>query len=390
MSRTHPHLLTRRHLPRLDHRSYYDAIHWMPGGDSDALDGSANPIENQTNLGNKDLLEARYMRHGKLAAWSPMLEEDRNDRHTRKRLNICLEEFMPAAAADVDATVPVNITNNIAKRPDRKKIAKKRDDQLILPHLRSPSPPRTTEELAPMLSVPQTYLDIMTSSSMRYTLGDDTVEQGLQRTASELLDCEKPLLQSLGRLRDMLRFRNSRLEENAGTDRIAHHAPKVPDDERLPALPHLHDTDNLWRVQQELLQVANPPTLNYSASDPTKTPDEPPGTDTPTVVQRLFIVPSGITLSAIPSDAADKTPVKQYNINLPQQITAVDDALERVSELLADCNEYKERLEEVRNRIANIARARKKVWAVLKDRAGVELDRLEEKDGAKSLAPRLL
>jgi len=47
--------------------------------------------------------------------------------------------------------------------------------------------------------------------------------------------------------------------------------------------------------------------------------------------------------------------------------------------LLADCNEYKERLEEARDRVADVARARKKVWSVVKERAGQELDRAEGK-----------
>jgi hypothetical protein len=43
-------------------------------------------------------------------------------------------------------------------------------------------------------------------------------------------------------------------------------------------------------------------------------------------------------------------------------------------ELLVDCNEYKERLEETRDRVADIARVRKRVWSVIKDRTGRELE----------------
>ncbi|RZK21275.1 MAG: hypothetical protein EOO43_10690 [Flavobacterium sp.] len=56
------------------------------------------------------------------------------------------------------------------------------------------------------------------------------------------------------------------------------------------------------------------------------------------------------------------------------QTKAVDDALERIMELLVDCNEYKERLEETRDRVADIARVRKRVWSTVKQRTAAELD----------------
>lgn len=274
---------------------------------------------------------------------------------------------MPDAAADVGQDVPANVEHRIKRRRGGKK------DEFVLGHLRSPSPPLTADELAPMLAVPQTYLDIMTSSSMRHTLGDDTVEQGLQRTAGELLESERPLLQALGRLRDMLRLRMA----DVGGDDDAYKPTSTLIDkapERIPELPNVHETDNLWRVQQDLLQVDNPPTITYTASDPRVVPDRRADEKMPTAVQRLFVVADGITLSAV--DARSESPSgTKYNINLSQQITAVDDALERLSELLADCNEYKERLEEARNRVANVARARKRVWAVIRERAAAELDR---------------
>lgn len=108
-----------------------------------------------------------------------------------------------------------------------------------------------------------------------------------------------------------------------------------------------------------------------------------------TPIHHLFTCRNGITVNAIPhpshpcyayppSHQAYPQPVK-YNLDLANQCRAVDDALERIAELLADCNEYKERLEEARDRVADVARARKKVWAVVKERAGQELDRAESK-----------
>lgn len=364
---------------------------------ADALEEPNNATVNKSNLGNKSELASRYSRHGKLAAWSPMMEEDVSDRHIRKRLAVCVDELIPDAAADVDLDIPSNVRRRLERRREQATRGKKRERDFILGHLRSPSPPLTADELAPMLAVPQTYLDIMTSPSMRHTLGDDTVEQGLQRTAGELLESEKPLLQSLGKLRDMLRLR---MNDVAGSDdeykpQNAPPIDKMPEAERIPELPNVHETDNLWRVQQDLLQVENPPNITYSASDPSQVPERRADERMPTAVQRLFVVADGITLSAVPS-ASTCTPGvpalgTRYNINLSQQITAVDDALERISELLADCNEYKERLEEARNRVANVARARKRVWGVIRERAAAELDRLDDRDvSTKELPPRLL
>jgi hypothetical protein len=53
---------------------------------------------------------------------------------------------------------------------------------------------------------------------------------------------------------------------------------------------------------------------------------------------------------------------------------AVDDAMERIMELLVDCNEYKERLEETRDRVFDIARVRKRVWSTIKERTANELE----------------
>ena len=104
----------------------------------------------------------------------------------------------------------------------------------------------------------------------------------------------------------------------------------------------------------------------------------------------LFVVPEGITISAKnPVDPvagsaaahnAHYAQCQQYNIPHKLQVEAVEEALERLGELLSDCNEYKERLEEARDRVADVARVRKKVWNVVKARAGQELDKLEERD----------
>ncbi len=348
-------------------------------------------------------------------AWGPTYEDTKADQRVRTRLTLCLEQFMPESAADLGVPAPHNIVGLEAKRKTRKR-RRVEEKQMILPHLASPSPPLSTIRLAPMLAIPQTYLDIMISPSMRYSLGDDSMETGLQRTAAELLEGEKGMMRALGRLREVLRVRardvprkeefealvpnGNHIETNGHADDDAmkvdtpgqSSAPQAAQGgPRIPPLPHISDTDNLWRVTQELLQGQPQPTIAFTvtplgAAMPSATND-PEQTLTP--IHRLFTCRNGITVNALPHPNhphyafpphhASYPQAQRYNLDLSNQCRAVDDALERIAELLADCNEYKERLEEARDRVADVARARKRVWSVVKERAGAELDRAEGK-----------
>ena len=335
-------------------------------------------------------------------------------------MKLCLQQFLPDAAADAGTVPPANIQQAEAKRENKKR-KRQENAKFVLPHLASPSPPTSTAKLAPTLALPQTYVDIMLSPAMRHSLGDDTVETGLQRTAAELLEGEKGLMQALGRWREVLRVRGRDVPENQAVETTMNkplangnylglnghddsEAVDITTDpkpettpqptpqtnaemQKIPPLPQISDTDNLWRVTQELLQAQPQPTIEFTitpvgASIPTPTLSPQP---VPTPVHRLFTHPQGLTINAKPhpnhpnfayppSHPGYPQPVR-YNLDLANQCRAVDDALERIAELLADCNEYKERLEEARDRVADVARARKKVWTVVKERAGRELDR---------------
>jgi hypothetical protein len=283
----------------------------------------------------------------------------------------------------------------------RKRAEEKREEaerkSYLLPHLRSPSPPQTTDQLAPMLAIPTSYLDIMMSPSMRHTLGDDSVEQGLQRTASDLLECEKPLMQALGRLTDVFRLLERDVPGIPVTQPtpMSHEATQHRFRHCIPDLPHVSEQDNLWRVVQELVQNPQPPTIKYEITSPDNlhlpaTQEEISALNL-TPLERLFTHPNGITVSAAPPSthpylSLDRhhpsyPPTVRYNIDAAKQRIAVNDAFERIKELLADCDEYKTRLEEARGRIADVARARKKVWSVIKERAEQEMDRYEGKLG---------
>ncbi|WWC97521.1 hypothetical protein V866_004405 [Kwoniella sp. B9012] len=408
-------------IPSMDKLSYYDAPASPSSSSSTSSDGSIEtaPRNILSNSGNKLNPHAKFMRRGKMYAWAPRYEDAKSDKLVRKRLKLCLQQILPEAATEVGAQPPQNIIDAEQKKKNRKR-KRGNESDYVLPHLRSPSPPMSTTKLAPMLALPRTYLDILTSPSMRHTLGNDSMETGLQRTAGELLEGEKPLMQALGRTRDIVRLLQADVpvvpkaevpptngeEDISATTRPDQPQPSTRDPNYIPPLPHISDTDNLWRVTQELIgppATGNPtsippPTITYTATpaesvtpnntDPNNTnstPTEPEPAPTP--LQRLFTCPDGITLRSVPHPAHPgfhyppghslHPQTIRYNLDMTNQCRAVDDALERIGELLADCNEYKERLEEARDRVADVARVRKKVWNVVKERGGWELDRKE-------------
>lgn len=403
-------------LPSLDITGNYD-IPPSPSSSSLYSDDSApsSPHNLLSNSGNKLVTSSRWMRKGKMYAWGASYEETKVDQRLRKRFNLCLEQFMPDASADVGASLPANIAARQAKRDGRKR-KREEEREWTLPHLASPSPPKSSMKLAPLLAIPQSYLDIMQSPSMRYSIGDDTMEEGLQQTTDGLLEGEKGLMHALGRLKEVVRLRmkdvpafelppgvpvtnsnhlalNGHTEDDPARADDSRRSPLPPppaaESGQIPALPHISDTDNLWRVTQELLQGHPQPTITWTvtAPDTAVTSSGPMPLLTP--IHKLFVCPTGITVTAVPPathpgfkravGSAGFPKTVKYNLDLPNQCRAVDDALERIAELLADCNEYKERLEEAKQRGADISRARKRVWSTIKERAAAEVDRAEER-----------
>jgi hypothetical protein len=415
----------------MDSSRYYDPP-YSPSSSSDSdISDAPPPLSLTNNSSHKLEYSARFIRKGKVYAWGPAYEDGKHEKRSRKRLKRTLEAVFPDAAGDLGIAPPQNIVEAEAKR-EAKRIQKEEDAVFRLPHLRSPSPPASSAKIAPSLAIPQTYTDVMMNNAMRHTLANDTIDRGLMQTSNELLDSEKGLMQALGRLREVLRLRERDVlsKEHAGKDEgqtngvkseVEDAAPepsKVPAksailentattrDGFIPSLPRIADTDNLWRVTQELIQSTYPtPHIVYTITEegtaappsaplvaPTQAqvqslpiqpePEVPKVKVTP--VQRLFTHPAGLTVSAehnpshagleFPRDHPNYPVTTRYNVDMPAQIRAVDDALERIMELLVDCNEYKERLEETRDRVFDISRVRKRVWAAVKERTRTELE----------------
>lgn len=123
----------------------------------------------------------------------------------------------------------------------------------------------STAKLASLLALPQTYTDLLLNPAMRHSLGNDNMEQGLQRTAGELLEGEKPLLQALGRLRDVVRVLErdvpvakprAQADRDAvpsstanGNDNLSQSYPHL-----IPPLPHISEhVNNLFLTFHLLL-----------------------------------------------------------------------------------------------------------------------------------------
>jgi len=98
-----------------------------------------------------------------------------------------------------------------------------------------------------------------------------------------------------------------------------------------------------------------------------------------TALQKLLVTTEGLitTINPPPNDPRAHLPpnhpqhmgAQKVRLTPETQKLSVIAAFEKIKELTSDCNEYVKRLEEIRERIANLGRARRKVWNVVRERA---------------------
>lgn len=98
-----------------------------------------------------------------------------------------------------------------------------------------------------------------------------------------------------------------------------------------------------------------------------------------TPLQKLFVTTTGLntTIGPSPNDPRLHLPLTHpgyphttcVRLTPETQKQSVISSLEKIKELATDCQEYIHRLEEIRERLANVGRARKKVWQVIRERA---------------------
>jgi hypothetical protein len=96
-------------------------------------------------------------------------------------------------------------------------------------------------------------------------------------------------------------------------------------------------------------------------------------------LQRLFVTPTGLTTTIGPSPNDPRLHLPLTHPGYPHttcvrltpetQKQSVICAMDKIKELASDCQEYVRRLEEIRERLANVGRARRKVWQIVRERA---------------------
>lgn len=101
-------------------------------------------------------------------------------------------------------------------------------------------------------------------------------------------------------------------------------------------------------------------------------------------LQKLFVTPSGLTTTIGPSPNDPRLHLPLTHSHYPHTTTvrltpetqkqSVICAMDKIKELASDCQEYVRRLEEIRERLANVGRARRKVWQIVRERAVIAND----------------
>lgn len=98
-------------------------------------------------------------------------------------------------------------------------------------------------------------------------------------------------------------------------------------------------------------------------------------------LEKLFVIPTGLDatigphpqhpLLHLPSNHPGYPSTTCVRLSPETQKQSCISAIDKVRELATDCQEYVLRLEEIRLRLADVARARRKVWQVVRERAVV-------------------
>ncbi|KAI0702461.1 hypothetical protein BC835DRAFT_1320757 [Cytidiella melzeri] len=152
-------------LPSNDTHGWYYPSHGYDT-DEDELDVRFSTAAG--NWGRKAARDARWVRHGKMAAWGPSMEEWEIEERARKRLKLLL----PSS-------------------PDL-------DEPVRLPHLRSPTPPLTSPYPTPNtqhLSYTSFVLDESVTQAFRSQMLNE-----LQQVTNNIIEGEATLRRALGRL----------------------------------------------------------------------------------------------------------------------------------------------------------------------------------------------
>ncbi|KAI0786066.1 hypothetical protein C8Q75DRAFT_721836 [Abortiporus biennis] len=276
-------------LPSNDSNTWYYPSHGYTDLDED--DARYDPAVG--NWGRKSSRDAKWMRRGKMTAWGPGVEEWEVEEHARKRLKL----MMPP---QIDDDAPV-----------------------ILPHLRSPSPPITAPYASPNtqhLSYTSFILDKAVTHSFRSSILDE-----MEEDTNNLIEGETLVRRALGRL---------------------------------------------WQLMSE-----DPDKPSSDTEVVTKQEDEVDGGEAQRIASAPDLTPAAHKLFLDSYSDQDTAPV--YD---PSQFTHPDMALQNLEKSMAtlreiqdDGREYVERLEEIREALGATRTQRNGVWDIVRERAVKEL-----------------
>ncbi|EMD41659.1 hypothetical protein CERSUDRAFT_110234 [Gelatoporia subvermispora B] len=277
-------------LPSNDSNTWYYPSH---GYDSNNEDTTTNPARG--NWGHKTAKDARWARKGKMTAWAPSTEDWEIEDRARKRLKAMLPP-------EPEEPVPV-----------------------VLPHLRSPSPPATAPYPAPRvqhLSYTSFVMDKAVTSSFRSHLLDE-----LEYATNSLIEGETSVRRALGRLWQVM-------SEDPDLD--------VTD----PSLVPKREEEEGDEQDERERRVARAPDLIPS-------------------VYKIF-------LSGPPNGSA---PLYDPNVftHPDMPLENLEKALANLRELQDDGREYVERLEEIREGLGDARTQRNGIWDLVRRKAIKEL-----------------
>jgi hypothetical protein len=261
---------------------------------------------------------------------------------------------------------------------------------------------------------------------MQHTFASSHLEDALGHTAGELIEGETGLLKALGRFFEECRERgvgrratddddfDGPAAKRAKTSTIMAEAPSLQQKGSDPMAVAASSVStavggldgiasssltSLFKSEPSDGATAASPSssllLGAAPSNPHKRPSvgglpaaslppPPPGPEL-SLLERLFITPSGVTYPVLPPSATG-TPAAagsggppSIHMNVELQKETLYRGMDALGELLADSREYVERLEEVRERLAGVGRGRRRVWREIRERV-VERGELNIRD----------
>ncbi|KAG8844112.1 hypothetical protein FRB91_002850 [Serendipita sp. 411] len=316
-------------VPSNDRQAWY-----YPGSAVDDDDaGELPPGITGGNWGRKHIKGARFLRRDHISAWGPTRAQYDVEERARKRLRTILPEVT----------------------------GKPVEQDPILPHLRSPSPPF----LGPFAPAPihhssytASVFDPNVGASFRSNLLNS-----LERSASDLIQSEIGVHRALGRFWTVLTETANRMAKEHRHALMEEQEPKLS--QQRPNMD-VEPTDSPPLVNgEEAPQTSVVPPYPAVPSSRLTELDE---FTTPNVVMNMFTVSKDITFY-YPSSPADLV-----TVSYPAQVDVVKRALLAIRELQEDNRECMERLEDIRELLGKVKGLRDAVWAIMRSRAIKEIE----------------